>query len=124
MEQMTKIILNTDLKTSTEFERKTKIKGILNKRHILFKEDDYVVNIGFFKNTITMTREKENKKIKIIVSDNEKSKIEYTINNLKLEIPIIIKKCLKTENKIIINYQIVDSKEEIYYEINYKKRED
>ena len=120
---MTKIILNTYLKTATESKSSKNMNGILKEKHLLFKEDDYTVNIIFLKNTITMTRKKEGQEIKINLKNNEKSNIEYTINNLKFNIPIITKQSLKKENSIIINYQIIDTKQDIYYEINYKKWE-
>ena len=118
---MSKIILNTNLKNSKELLVEKNLIGILKGNKILFKERDYTVNISYLKNTITMTRKKENQIIKLKLNNKEKSNIEYNINDLTFYIPIITKKCVKQGNSVIIHYQILDTKEDVYYEINYKE---
>ena len=122
---MGKIILKTYFETKTDSFIKNNIRGIEKENQLLFKEDDYTVNICKIENTINMIRENLQNKIKFSFKNNEKSNIEYNIKDFNtILIPIVTKKCQMDNKKIDIIYKIIDTDLEVHYKIDYKKWED
>ena len=116
---MSKVVIKTKL-INKENCIKNEIAGILNNNQLLFKEKEIKVNISWYMNTITLIREDVDTKIKLVLDNNKKTNLEYNIKNLQVLIPVKVLKCLVKDNEITISYQIVDSLDEIYYQIKWE----
>lgn len=87
---LAKIRINYDLKTNDETIKK-EILGIKNNNVIVFKDNDYTVNIQLFDNQIIMRR--ENNEAILEISLGNINKCVYLLkqykNNLELDIKLI-----------------------------------
>jgi len=109
---MSKINIETILKQNKKTEINIKTTGILQDDKIKYKENN-IINILDIKNE---TLKRKNKDYEIIIDfKNEKIINNYNNNELKLKIKVKTKKI--EQNKINLEYIIIDTNDIFEYEI-------
>ncbi len=100
-------------------------KGIMNKNHITYKENDILVTIDIYENKIVMKREKDDYNAILSLIQNKVTKNKYNIKNIGIVfINIKTLKLIIDNNFISIEYLIIDSNETFNYQIEYELLEE
>jgi len=108
-------ILNKNTNNSESF----KTTGIFSKNNIKYKNEDTSYQIKLQKEKVILIRENKNFYNIIEFCENKTKKSIYNVkeNNISIEINIKTKNLKIEKNKIEIEYEIIDSKENFIYKI-------
>ncbi len=98
-----------------------KFKGIKNKNHLIFKENDILVIIDIFNNKVIMKRCTDDYDVLISLILNKTTENKYNIKNVgSVVIKIKTLNLVISEDSIKIKYLVVDSNETFNYQINWR----
>ena len=112
--------INIDLKLTTNEDKiSKKISGIIDQNRIVYIDDNIKTTI-LLDEIITLTRETEDYKIKLVFDNKESS--EYILLKYNTVLPIIAKIIKKTieDNYLYIKYQLNIQNENTIYELELK----
>lgn len=118
---MSKINVKSKLYNNEEIKFDCLIKGIKNNGKLIFKEENVMVNLEILIDEIIIQRKHEDYTLKIDFKESLTTPIIYDIKGIgNTTLNIKTNKLEINDNNIYIEYEIIESNEIYYYEINYE----